>query len=49
MAALLPEPYGTDPLTSDRVVVKDSTADLKEYPYIYSAGTETLREEEMLR
>ncbi len=47
MSEELPEPYGTDPLTSDRVVVKDSTAVLKEYPYLYSAGTETLREEEM--
>ena len=47
MATPLPEPYGTDPLTNQRVVVKDSTAALKEYPYQYSAGTETLAREEM--
>ena len=47
MTNLLPEPYGTDPLTNQRVVVKDSTAMLKEYPYQYAAGTETLAVEEM--
>ena len=44
---LLPEPHGVDPLTSHRVVVKDSTAVLKEYPYQYAAGTEPLAVEEM--
>ena len=47
MASALPEPYGTDPLTNQRVVIKDSTAVLKEYPYEYSVGTESLRVEEM--
>ena len=47
MSTLLPEPYGTDPLTNQRVVVKDSTAVLKEYPYQYSAGAEPLAVEEM--
>ncbi len=47
MTDLLPEPYGTDPLTPDRVVVKDSTAVLKEYPDLYSAGQEDLAAEEM--
>ncbi len=47
MTALLPEPYGTDPLTNERVVVKDTTAALQEYPYLYSAGAEELAAEEM--
>jgi hypothetical protein len=34
MTRLLAEPYGTDPLTNQRVVVKDTTAALQEYPYI---------------
>jgi len=44
---ILPEPYGTEPLTTDRVVVKDSHAKLKEYPHLYSAGSEALAEDEM--
>jgi ribonuclease Z len=44
---LLPEPNGIDPLTNQRVVVKDSTAVLKDYPYQYAAGTEPLATEEM--
>ena len=43
----LPEPYGTEPLTTERVVVKDSQAKLKEYPDLYAAGSEPLAEEEM--
>ncbi len=44
---ILPEPYGTEPLTTDRVVVKDSHAKLKEYPHLYSAGSEALAGHEM--
>jgi len=47
MTGLLLEPYGTDPLTNQRVVVKDTTAALQEYPYLYSAGAEELAAEEM--
>ncbi len=43
----LPEPYGTEPLTNQRVVVKDSQAKLKEYPHLYAAGAEPLAVEEM--
>ena len=43
----LPEPYGTEPLTTERVVVKDSQSRLKEYPHLYTAGSEPLAEEEM--
>jgi ribonuclease Z len=43
----LPEPYGSDPLTPNRVIVKDSAAVLKEYPRLYAAGTEELAQEEM--
>ena len=32
MSELLPEPYGTKPLTTSPVVVKDASATLKEYP-----------------
>lgn len=44
---LLPDPYGPEPLTNDRVVVKDTTAVLKEYPPMYLAGSEDLSPEEM--
>ena len=47
MGIKLPEPFGTDPLTNQRVVVKDSTSTLKDYPYLYEAGTEALDAEEM--
>ena len=47
MTDQLPEPYGTKPLTNQQVVVKDSAATLKEYPNLYSAGTEPLAGEEM--
>jgi ribonuclease Z len=47
MSTALPEPYGSEPLTNERVIVKDSTAVLKEYPYQYSAGAESLAVEEM--
>ena len=39
---ILPEPYGTEPLTTDRVVVKDSHAKLKEYPHLYSLVSQVL-------
>jgi len=44
---VLPQPYGTEPLTTQPVVVKDSQSRLKEYPHLYSAGSEHLAEEEM--
>ena len=44
---LLAEPYGTQPLTSTRVVVKDDAAELKEYPDLYVAGSEPLGSDEM--
>lgn len=47
MSAKLPEPYGTEPLTTEPVVVKDDGAKLKEYPRLYAAGTEPLAEREM--
>jgi ribonuclease Z len=47
MAALLPEPYGKEPLTHDRVVVKDASATLKQYPDLYVSGSEPLAADEM--
>ncbi len=47
MTELLPEPSGTEPLTLNRVVVKDSTAVLKDYPHMYKPGGEDLAAEEM--
>jgi hypothetical protein len=47
MPVVLPEPFGTDPLTHYRVVVKDTSAVLKQYPYLYQAGTEPLASDEM--
>jgi ribonuclease Z len=47
MAALLPEPYGTKPLTTTPVVVKDESATLKAYPELYVAGSEPLGTDEM--
>ncbi len=44
---LLPEPYGTLPLTTTRVVVKDDLASLKQYPELYVAGSEPLTGDEM--
>jgi len=44
---LLPEPYGTLPLTTTRVVVKDDSASLKQYPELYVAGSEPLTGDEM--
>jgi len=43
----LPEPYGTQPLTTTPVVVKEEGASLKEYPDIYVAGSEPLGADEM--
>jgi len=45
--ATLPEPFGTEPLTDNRVVVKDASATLKEYPHVYAAGMEPLADDEM--
>jgi ribonuclease Z len=45
--ATLPEPFGTEPLTDTRVVVKDESATLKEYPHVYAAGSEPLAPDEM--
>ena len=47
MMELLPEPYGTLPLTTSRVVVKDDSASLKQYPELYVAGSESLTGDEM--
>ncbi|MCI0815260.1 MAG: hypothetical protein J4N71_09325 [Chloroflexi bacterium] len=47
MSELLPEPYGIEPLTTQRVVVKDSQAKLKDYPHLYTAGSEPLAVEEI--
>jgi ribonuclease Z len=47
MAAPLPEPFGTEPLTNERVVVKDTGATLNEYPHVYFAGQEPLAADEM--
>ena len=47
MPVALPEPFGTDPLTHDRVVVKNASPALKQYPYLYQAGTEPLASDEM--
>jgi ribonuclease Z len=45
--ATLPEPFGTEPLTDTRVVVKDESATLKDYPHVYAAGSEPLAPDEM--
>ena len=42
MAELLPEAYSGEPLTTHRVVVKDDTAELRDYPTKYVAGAEDL-------
>ncbi len=47
MAEELPQPYQGEPLTTHPVVVKDSFADLQEYPAKYVAGSETLAENEI--
>ena len=47
MAELLPEPYGTRPLTTTPVVIKDDAAELKSYPELYVAGAEELDADEM--
>jgi ribonuclease Z len=47
MTAILPEPFGTEPLTADRVVVKDASATLKRYPDLCVAGSEPLAADEM--
>jgi ribonuclease Z len=43
----LPEPYQGVPLTTDPVVVKDETAELKQYPEKYVAGAEELDQDEI--
>ena len=47
MGLKLPEPFGTEPLTTTRVVVRDSAAELKQYPNLYETGTEPLAAEEI--
>ena len=47
MAETLPRPFGTEPLTLQRVVVKDSTAELPTYPETYTTGAEELAPEEI--
>ena len=47
MAEVLPPPFGTDPLATHRVVVKDSTVELPEYPHTYRTGSEDLAREEI--
>ena len=42
-----PEPYTGVPLSTDPVVVKDESADLKTYPAMYVAGAEDLDETEL--
>ena len=44
---ILPEPYGTKPLTSTQVIVKDDSAELKKYPELYEAGSEPVADNEM--
>jgi ribonuclease Z len=47
MTEQLPEPYTGAPLTTDAVVVKDSSAELKEYPAKFVAGSEEVDEGEI--
>jgi len=47
MTIQLPEAYSGEPLTTDRVVVKDPAADLQEYPVRYVAGSEELADDEI--
>ncbi len=47
MAELLPEPYSGEPLTTDRVVIKDSSAELNDYPKKFIAGSEDLETDEI--
>jgi len=47
MSMPLPEPFGTLPLTNERVVVRDADATLKAYPEVYFAGEEPLAADEM--
>ena len=42
-----PEPYQSIPLTTDPVIVKDESADLKQYPEKFVAGSEELDESEI--
>jgi len=47
MAEIFPEAYTGKPLTTDRVVVKDPSAALKEYAEKYVAGSEELATDEI--
>jgi ribonuclease Z len=47
MTFQLPEAYSGEPLTTDRVVVKDPAADLRKYPVKYVAGSEELDRDEI--
>lgn len=42
MAEKFPEPYSGEPLTTHRVVVKDPSAQLKQYPAAFTPGREDL-------
>ena len=42
MSDQLPEPYQGKPLTTDSVIVKDESAELKTYPEVFVAGSEEL-------
>ena len=46
MHEILPEPFGTEPLTAQRVVTRRD-GDLRSYPSLYRAGSEDLREDEL--
>ena len=46
-AGQLPQPYGTQPLTTTPVVIKQEGANRKEYPDVYVAGSEPLGDDEM--
>ena len=47
MPELLPEPFGTEPLTVQRIVVRDDARKRRDYPSLYRAGSEELDEEEI--
>ncbi|MGI9586141.1 MAG: guanitoxin biosynthesis MBL fold metallo-hydrolase GntH [Acidimicrobiia bacterium] len=47
MSETFPEPYSGVPLTSQAVVVKDDSADLRSYESMYTPGTEELDRQEL--
>jgi ribonuclease Z len=46
MDEILPEPFGTEPLTAQRIV-RRADGDARSYPSLYRAGSEDLREDEL--